>query len=237
MKKFVIKTPKAGRSTVELITHRYLSKEAAKAQSLYRGTQTIYLGSFSIDLDPGRLGEVQVVCAGDASSGISLRPGVMVDGQPFELDAGDVNEIRDWLLQHGGHVRQQQRVAQLRAEREETLATLRQQLECEIRAELRQSLRTELLSELRPSAAVPALQAAEEALQAAAVALVAEVERLRADGARVSPRRTKSAVDRDPAVDTLRKATERLRRDAFSEFENACQTAGLMARRAPSSAK
>ena len=231
MKKFVIKPPKAGRSTVELIAHPYLSKEAAKAQGLERGTQTIYLGSFSMNLDPGRLAGVLRVIGGDASSGISLRPHVIVDGQTFELDAQDVNQIRDWLVEHGSYLREQQRLVQIQAEREKELIALRQRLEAEIRLELRESLRAELLSELKPSAAIPALSAAVDALDTAAAAVTTEVDRLTASCAHRSTRRLNAAHDSDLGIDALREATERLRRTAFREFEEACQDAGLMKRR------
>lgn len=227
-KKFVIKEPAAGRSTAELVTYRYLNRETAKAEGVERGTRTIYLGCFSANMDPQLLSGVELVCAGDASNGITLRPGMVVGGQPFELNAQDVGEIRDWLLQHGGHVRREQQLAELQAERDQALATQRRLLENQIRSELRETLRAELMAELRPTAAIPALRAAKEALAAAAAAVVAEVARLTSDDVRVRAVRPKSAGSGESDADALLEATLEVRLGAFSEFEGTLQEMGLM---------
>lgn len=230
-KKFVIKAPAAGRSTAELVTHRYLDRETAKAEGRERGTRTIYLGCFSANMDPQLLSGVELVSAGDASHGITLRAGAVIGGQPFVLNAQDVSEIRDWLLQHGGHVRREQRLAELRAERDRELATQRQLLENQIRSEVRETLRAELLAELRPSAAIPSLNAARDALAAAASAVVAEVARLTSEEVRVSAVRSKSAASDESDADALLEATLRLRLDGFSQFEATLQGVGLMKKR------
>lgn len=227
-KKFVIKAPAVGRSTVELVTHIYLNRAAAKAQGLERGTRTIYLGCFSVDLDPAVLSDVEVVRAGDASSGITLRPSAAIDRQPFELNADDVTSIRDWLTQNGGHVRRERERAAAQAEREAAEEVQRLKIEREVRLEVSESIRASVLEELMPSSAVPAIHAAIQALDRAARAVEIEAKILAAEGKKLAPRRTKSLATDSSAVAQLFEATLQLRRDAFTAFERSCQQAGLM---------
>jgi len=230
-KKFSIKPPQEGSSTVELWAYRYRRKATALAEGKERGSKDDYLGSFSENLDPDLLAEVTAVPAGTKLAGITLRPGRIVDGQPFELDEHDVCEIRDWLLEHGVLARRERELADMQLKLEQALIEQRQQMEYAISAGLRQSLRAQLMEELRPTAAIPALTAAVEALAAAAAALESEVARLKAQGVRVSSHRVKSTTGDEAGVDELREATLRLRLDAFDAFEASCQAAGLMKKR------
>lgn len=227
-KKFVIKPPQEGRSTVELRAYSYLSKATALADGKERGTKDNYLGSFSQNLDPELLAEVTAVPPGSQLGGIKLRPGRMVDGEPFELHEQDVREIRHWLLQHGNHVRREQERMRLQAERDAAAAALRLQIEREVQLELRESTRAELLEELRPSSAIPAIYAAIEALAWAARAVEIEARTL---GEPLATRRTKAMASAPSEAGQLLEATQRLRRDAFAAFESCCKKAGLMAQK------
>jgi hypothetical protein len=75
MKSFIIKAPAANKTTCSLVKQYY--------DKVARRTQTRYLGSFNVAVDPTVL-----------PAGIRLRPGV-------ELTSDQLEEIRVWLDLHG----------------------------------------------------------------------------------------------------------------------------------------
>lgn len=230
MKKFVIKAPKEGRTTCQLVTHRYRTRQQALEEGGERGTQTVYLGSFPSTMDPHDLDKVAVVRAGDASSGIALRPEVFIRGVPFELNAEDVAHIQGWLEQHGEFtkalLRQQQAdVARSTAKRVERAA-----LELELRTQVRADVLREIDEKVQSRGAIEALAAAIDALDRAGEAVGTEAAQRRATGHRLTQRRQKSTAE-ITAEDQLLAATLAVRRDAFSRFEKACQAAQLMTKK------
>lgn len=238
MKRFVIKSPSAGRRTVTLATHEYVRETGPDGRS--RGaTKTVYLGSFSLDLNPDLLRCVEHISAGETAGGITLRPDTYAAGEPFTLDAEDLEQIREWLVAHGTYIKRRESLEQYRIEearvRAEERAALASQIEVELRARLTTEIRAAFEAELAAKR-VNALDAAAEMLRQAGQVVVEEAGRLKAGGPRVSARRRAVA---DEEVKSARQAllarTLRLRKEVFAEFEEACKQAGLMTRK--SSAK
>lgn len=233
MRRFVIK-PTPGRTTVSLTAHRYLNKAEAQAAQRERGTQVLYLGSFSSHLDPGRLSGVERIVPGDATHGIKLKQGVVLNGQPFELHAADVDEIRHWLLANGSWAREEEARHQRAAANALAQAEERVRLEAELRAELTTQLRpllqAELMLEMQASRGHPLVEAV-KAVEAAGVAVREEAERLREAGLRLATRRGRAGATMDAPVAALLEMTLALRVEAFASFEAACKEAKLMAGR------
>ena len=238
MKRFVIK-PAPGKTTVSLMAHRYLSKTEAAAAGRDRGTQAIYLGSFSSRLDPHRLDDVERIGSDDVNCGVTLKSVTLDDG-PFELNAADVQEIREWLMANGEWARKQKFIEQCRVDHERRNAEERAQLEIQLRAELiaqlRPQLQAELAQDIEARRAHPLVEAV-RAVEAASAAVRAEAERLVSAGHRLTTRRGKAAVDEAAPASQLLEMTLALRTEAFKGFEQACKSVGLMAGRRPGAAK
>lgn len=98
MKRFVIKNPIPGRSTAAIVTHEY-NKSTQR-------TQSIYLGCISIDMDPARLNNVEVINAGETFSGVKLRPGMLAAGSEFRLEPEDIRTVQAWLIRNGTFVKE-----------------------------------------------------------------------------------------------------------------------------------
>lgn len=234
MNRLVIKPPPAGRTTVTLVTHRYLDRAEAARQGCERGTKTVYLGSFPVDLQPRRLDGVERIAPGDASCGVSVRPNVQLDGKPFELHREDVKQIRSWLETHGTWAKREAEHAKYRETLERQRAADRAQLEAQIRAELRETLRAEVTQEVRQEMEAQRGHAIEDAIgavQAAGRAVREEAVALKAAGHRLVTRRGPRAPVEEAPVHRLLQLTLALRRDAFAQFEDECKAAGLMGRK------
>lgn len=238
MKRFVIK-PAPGKTTVSLMAHRYLNKAEAAAAGRDRGTQAIYLGSFSSRLDPNRLDGVERIGHGDVDHGVTLKSVVLDDG-PFELNATDIQEIRGWLLANGEWARERELIEQYRADHERRKADERAQLEVQLRAELtaelRPQLRAELAQDIEARREHPLVEAV-RAVQAAGAAVRDEAERLVSAGHRLTTRRGKAVAGEEAPASQLLEMTLALRTEAFKGFEESCKSVGLMAGRSPSAAK
>jgi hypothetical protein len=234
LKRLVIKPPPAGRRTVTLVTHRYRDRTEAARQGCERGTQTVYLGSFPIDLQPRRLDGVERIAPGDASCGVSVRPNVQLDGKPFELQLEDVQQIRSWLETHGTWAKREAEHARYLEKLEQQRAADRAQLEARIRAELRETLRAEVTQEVRQELEAHRghpIEDAVRAVQAAGLAVRQEAATLKAAGHRLVTRKGSRARVEDAPVHRLLQLTLALRRDAFAQFEDECKAAGLMGRK------
>jgi len=238
MKRFVIK-PAPGRTTVTLRGQKYFNKAEAAAVGKDRGTQPIYLGSFSSNLDPRRLEGVERIGPGDESYGVTVKP-VMLDDGLFELRATDIQEIREWLMANGSWARAQRSIEQYQASQARSKAEERAQLELELRAELTAQLRTQLQAEMAKDIEArrrhPLIDAV-AALEAACAAVRNDAERLTLAGHRLTARRGRGVGSQDSAVAELLDMTLSLRVKAFDDFEAACKSAGLMAGRRSSAAK
>jgi len=234
LKRLVIKPPSGERTTVTLVTHRYLDRAEAAQLGCERGTQTVYLGSFPIDLEPRRLDGVDRIRPGDASCGVSVRPNVQLDGAPFELVFDDVQQIRAWLQEHGSWAKQEADLARHRELREQERAAERAQLEAQIRLQLRDELRAEVLTEVHMEMEARRAHPIEDAVVAVAAAgraVQEEAARLRASGHRIVTRRgPRRSPGQTPALRLL-ELTVALRKGAFAQFENECKAAGLMGRK------
>ena len=236
MKPFVIK-PAPGKTTVSLVAHRYFNKAEAAAAGRERGTQAIYLGSFSSHLNPGQLVDVERITPGDKRHGISLKEGVVLNGRPFELNAADVHEIREWLLANGSWMRAETVRHELQLARDRERAEERVRLEVQLRAELialvRPQLKAEIELEMQARRGHPLVEAV-RVVEAAGAAVREEAERLKAAGHRLAMRRGRAM---DPSVAELLEMTLALRLGAFAGFEDACKEAKLMAGRRSGAAK
>jgi len=222
-KPFVINAPRPGRSTATIVTHVYNHKT--------RRTETMYIGSFRIALDPDSLPREGSIQVGERAYGISLSPGA---SRPFAAE--DLAIIRDWLELNGSHRQQQlaERVQQ-RAERDRKAAereALRAEMEAELRPRLEADIREAVERERLMSTPEP-LEAAVAALDRAAEHVLQYAEELRAAGHRVSGVRRAKTTSASPTtpLDALRTEANRLRIDAIKRFELSCQAAGLMVKR------
>lgn len=230
MKRFVIKQ-RPGRTTVVLTGQKYFSKTEAAAAGRERGTQPIYLGSFSSRLDPRRLLGVERIGPDDVGHGVTVKPVVLDDG-PFELRAADIQEIREWLMVNGSWALTQKTMQQYQADQDrlkaEERAHLEVQLRAELSAELRPQLQAELAKDIEANRAHPLIEAV-RAVEAAGAAVREEAARLVSAGHRLTTRRGRVAGGA-PASQLL-EMTLALRGKAFAGFEEACKAAGLMAGR------
>lgn len=222
-KSFVINPPRPGRSTATIVTHVYNQQT--------RRTKTVYLGSFSVALDPDSVPSEVLIQPGERAYGISLSAGA---NRPF--DAEHLAAIRSWLELNGSH-RQEQLAewVRCRAENERQAAereALRAELETELRPTLEAAIREALERERLMTAPSP-LVAAIAALDSAAEHVVQRAEELRAAGHRISSiRQTKTTCSSTAGpLDALQADANRIRTAAFKRFEKSCQAAGIMAQR------
>jgi hypothetical protein len=218
---------------VTLATHEYVRETGPDGRSR-RATKTVYLGSFSLDLNPDRLKGVEHIRAGEATEGITLRPGTYAAGQPFTLDADDLEQIRAWLTAHGTYVKRQEGLERDRIEearvRAEERAALASQIEAELHARLTSEIRAALDAELATNR-VDAIDAAVDMLLQAGQAVVDEAGRLKPVLRVPHRRRTLADEEAKSARKALLARTLRLRKEAFAGFEEACKQAGLMTRK------
>ncbi|OIP19067.1 MAG: hypothetical protein AUK51_02695 [Comamonadaceae bacterium CG2_30_59_20] len=188
MKTFVIKAPSIGKKTCSLVSQFY-------DKGLHR-TRTRYLGSFNLALDPRVL-----------PIGIRLRPGV-------ELAHAQLEEIRDWLKQHGLFGRQPKLSA-------DVLELARHQLYEQTQSE-----------GVQVSSPCP-LDKATAVLNAAATGLENEAAALRAKGLELTPGLLSYVgieyTNCRNELDRIKVSANRVR-VAFSAFEESLKTARLMKR-------
>lgn len=223
MKRFIIKPPRRGAQRATLTTHHYDLET--------RRTQTIYLGSVDIRLDPERVRQ------GLADEGIHIKPGAVASCIPFVADAGVRSEIADWLQVHGTYA--QIELAALRAKERQLEAehTARRLVEAEVRKRIEADVRAELTAEMERQR-MPPVDAAAAALKAASEALIAEARQLRGAGCRLTSVLAQGlTADGGTQLDALQAAANRLRLQEFAAFESACKEAGLMKSRRPRQGK
>jgi len=192
---------------------------------------TVYLGSFSGDLNPDDIPENVDIHPGECLYGIRLRTSA-----PFGLRAGDVSRIRAWLEQHGTY---RQRVADER-ERErrqvEEQARERAELMAELEEQIRKKPETQKCEEVAPGpddSTGYALVQAVQAIELAAAELLREARAAKEAGYRVSNLRSLSMEHSATAnpLDVLQMRANRIRKAAMAMFEEACKDAGVMERR------
>lgn len=222
-KSFVINPPRPGRSTVTMVTHVYDQET--------RRTRTVYLGSFSVGLDPDVLPTDGCIPPGGRRHGVSLSTAASTAFGPEALAV-----IREWLEAHGSH-RREQAARRARAEAEQDRQTreaemLRRQVEEELRPRVEQEVRESMERERRASEPEP-LEAAMTALDRAAEYVVQLAAQLRADGYEVSNiRRARMTVGaKGNPLDLLQARTNKVRQECFARFEAGCKTARVMAHR------
>jgi hypothetical protein len=239
MKRLVISRGKG--TTLSLKTQKYYNRsEAAAAGFRERGTHSIYVGSFNSSLDPRRLDGVERIGQDDADRyGVALT-GAEVDGRPFELEAGDIDEIRAWLLVNGSWAKTQKSLERLRAEEErlktEERARMEMKLREELTAELLPQLHAQLVKDVEARRAHPLVEAL-RAVEAAGEAVRNEASRLVLTGHRMTTRRGRAASGDDGLVNELLEMSLALRIRGFAGFEEACKAAGIMAGRKARSVK
>lgn len=128
MKRFVIVTPRPGRTTVSLVAYQY--NEETKR------TKTVYAGSFPLSLDPALLKEATLLAPGQSRHGLRLS-----ERSPISLNQDEIAVIRRWLEVHGSVAAlarlQEEETAKKASER----ANLRAVLTSEVKAELLASIR------------------------------------------------------------------------------------------------
>lgn len=222
-KPFVINAARPGRSTATIVTHIYNHGT--------RRTETVYLGSVSIELDPDSLPGEGTIQPGERAYGISLSPGA---GRSFAAE--DLAIVRDWLELNGSYRRDQlAEWAQRRAESARQAAereALRAELETELRPKLEAEIHGTLERERLLSMPSP-LEAAVAALDNAAKHVVQRAGELRAAGHRLSGVRRIRTTSPSPAtpLDALQTDANQIRTNAIKQFELSCKAAGIMAQR------
>lgn len=225
MRRFVIKKPNPGRSTVTIVTHEYKASTGR--------TRTVYLGSFSAHLDPDTLVGLESAKAGDSVRGIRLKAGTLAAGSPFALDVCDIEQIRRWLMRFGTVIKKREaetatKVAEQRIA-DEARTRLVAQVEAELRSRLESDWRAAFLADQEASRQ-SAMDAAVEALKEAGQQVIAEARALRAQGQRLTRRECASSVNM-ATLDGLLLRTVAIRKAAFEQFEEDCKVAGLMTRK------
>ena len=232
MKRFVIKSPKPGKTTVTLVTHRYEPASLNQGRTVGR-TRTVYLGSFNLDLDPDGLLGVERIGPGQRVAGVALRANDCDEQMTFALGSSDASDIRKWLLQHGTFAKRKEverkalEVAESAAvsDRERLVA----RLEVEIRQRLEQGWRDAYNAKLE-SVRNSALDTLAEALVSAGRHVILEAEMLRKSGRPLTRIRSPGPVL--SPLDALLARTLSIRNLGFEQFKNDCKTAGLMTRKA-----
>jgi hypothetical protein len=232
MKRFVIKSPKPGRTTVTIVAHQYDPASLVEGRSVGR-TRTIYLGSFSLGLDPDRLLGLERIGPGQCVEGVSLSANTCEKQTSFTLVSSDLSEIRSWLLEHGTFATRQ--AAERRAlETAESAAVMERerftaQLEVEIRLRLEQEWLDAFKVRLQEGRRAP-LDALSELLASAGRHVISEAETLRSSGQRLT--RIRSPGEVLSPLDALLARTLSIRRLGFKQFEIDCKAAGLMTKKA-----
>lgn len=208
-----------------LVTHDYSASK--------KRTRTVYLGSFSLDLDPAQIPSDALVEPGSAAFGISLKVGAAAWGEPFRLGPIDFACIKRWLESHGTYVKRCAEEAAAQAEAEESQRISRARFLAHVEADLRGRLeaqwRTEFDAALEHARQRP-LDAVEHVLEQACDDLRRRAEQLSASGHRLTKQRsanTDIAAARSP-LDALQAQANRIRMKVFVAFESACKDAGVM---------
>lgn len=215
MQRFVVR--KQGRVRAGIATHEYCHER--------KRTQTIHLGSVSLDLDPSVLADESA----DLQESLRIKPGAMAQGRPFVLDAEVRQRLVSWLNQHGNHAKRAKEAEHARAEAQAKAEAARCLMEAELRGQIEDEIRSALRLEFDAHRPTP-LEAAKLALQVACDAVVAEAKALRSAGHELS--RMRGIVAEQPnTLDELRLRSEYLRKTCFAQFEAACKEAGLMSTR------
>ena len=128
MKRFVIVTPRPGRTTVSLVAYQYVEET--------KRTKTVYMGSFPMSLNPALLEAAPLLAPGQTWQGLRLS-----ERSPISLTPGEITVIRKWLEAHGSVAAlarlQEEEAAKKASER----ADLRAVLTSEVTAELLGSIR------------------------------------------------------------------------------------------------
>lgn len=194
-------------------------------------TETKYCGSFPLGLDPSAIPTDGEVRPGERRYGISLRPQA-----PFPLHAEDLAYIRDWLRKHGLFERH---AAEERAARS-AAAAAREQERVSLLAEMERVVRASVEAEVsaryeaqRAAARQNPLDALEAAFAEATREVACRAADLKSQGQVLGRQRDWRKLDEveDSPLDALWRQTSRIRLEVMVAFEDACQDAGLMARR------
>lgn len=128
MKRFVIVTPRPGRTTVSLVAYHY-GEETKR-------TKTVYMGSFPMSLDPALLEAAPLLAPGQSWRGLRLS-----EKSPISLTPDEITVIRKWLEVHGS-------VAALARLHDEMAAKAAAE-RADLRALLASEVRTELLASIK----------------------------------------------------------------------------------------
>lgn len=221
MERFVIKK-RDGVQRAVIASHEYCRER--------KRTQTIYLGSLSLELDPAVLADESA----DLGGAVSIKAGAVAQGAPFVLDMGVRKQLMDWLRKHGNVAKREAEAKHARAVALAQAKARRRAIESELRSQIESEMRQTLQLELE-ARTVPPLRAAELALEAACEAVSAEAAAHRAAGHELSRMRGNVAENsRLNPLDELRLVSEHLRKTCFERFEAACKQAGLMSTRGAS---
>lgn len=127
MKKFVIATPRPGRTTVSLVAHQYNADT--------KRTKTAYAGSFPLRLDPAQLVGAPLLLPGQTWHGLRLSK-----NSPISLDPSDITTIRKWLETHGSVAGLARLREDMAARSASERAALRAELTAEVEAKMLASI-------------------------------------------------------------------------------------------------
>lgn len=153
MKRFVIVTPRPGRTTVSLVAYQY--------NEVNKRTKTVYAGSFPMSLDPAQLEGAPMLTPGASWHGLRLS-----EKSPISLTTDDITTIRMWLEVHGSVAAQARQHEEMAARSASERAEMRAVLTSEVRVELLASIRVRELVALRMKAlAAKVVRTLQEALR------------------------------------------------------------------------
>lgn len=139
MKRFVIVTPRPGRTTVSLVAYQYVEET--------KRTKTVYMGSFPMSLDPALLEAAPLLAPGQTWHGLRLS-----QKSPISLTPDEITVIRRWLKVHGTVATLARLQEEMAAEAAIERAELRAVLTSEVRIELLASIRVQDVVALRMKA-------------------------------------------------------------------------------------
>lgn len=202
-----------GRSTASIYCYPY-NKATGK-------TVTTYIGSFRVDINPKLVPFDLELEPGQRKAGITLSANA-----PFALGPEHAQVIREWLQKNGTFLRLQDiHEAKRAVERN----TLKQELREEILRELAIEQQRDRDAQKHVTVGL-ALVEAEAALLMACNELRSEVEAATSRGQQLTQRRSLNTAVREGMsdLDLLQARANRIRVLALSQFERACQDAGLM---------
>jgi len=128
MKRFVIVTPRPGRTTVSLVAYQYVEDT--------KRTKTVYMGSFPISLDPALLEAAPLLAPGQSWHGLRIS-----QKSPITLNPDEISVIRRWLEFHGTVTAMARLQREEAAKKASERANLRAVLTSEVKAELLASIR------------------------------------------------------------------------------------------------